>query len=142
MKTINPSLKLLLNLSKILTQNIRKFSGGLDGMGFNEFVILFHLHQAPEKKLRRIDLADKLGLTASGVTRMLAPMEKIGLIKRQPAKYDARVSYTVLTKSGQRNLKETLEKADCFAEDIFPPKKIKPLSKLSHLLIELGGEVK
>lgn len=141
MKTIHPSLKLFINLSKILTENSRRFNGGLDGLGFNEFTILLHLSLAPDKKMRRIDLAEKIGLTASGVTRMLAPMEKIGLIKREAAARDARVSYVAITSSGQRNLDETLDKAELFSEKIFPPAKIEKLAGLSDLLIELGGTI-
>lgn len=142
MKSINPSLKLFLNLSKILTESSRRFNGGLDGLGFNEFVILFHLNQAKDRKMRRIDLAEKIGLTASGVTRLLAPMEKIGLIKRETASRDARVSYTAITSAGQRNLEDTLEKARLFSEGIFPPAKFKQLTELSDLLVELGGAVR
>ncbi|MBU1935191.1 MarR family winged helix-turn-helix transcriptional regulator, partial [Patescibacteria group bacterium] len=70
----------------------------------------------------------------SGVTRMLAPMEKIGLIKRELAKRDARVSYVAITPSGQRNLDETIDKAELFSEKIFPPEKLKKLTGLSDLL--------
>jgi len=142
MKTITPSLKLFINLSKILTENSRRFSGGLDGLGFNEFIILLHLNQADDKKMRRIDLAEKIGLTASGVTRILAPMEKIGLIKKEAAVRDARVSYVTITAGGQRNLNESINKAELLAEKIFPPAKLKKLAGLSDLLVELGGEIK
>ncbi|MCK9378736.1 MAG: MarR family winged helix-turn-helix transcriptional regulator [Candidatus Moranbacteria bacterium] len=142
MKSVNLSLKVFINLSKILTENSRRFNGGLDGLGFNEFVILLHLNQSPDKKIRRIDLAEKMGLTASGVTRILAPMEKIGLIKKETASRDARVSYVTITSSGQRNLTETLENTQSFFEEIFPPSKLKELTKLSDLLIELGGVIK
>jgi len=142
MKSVNLSLKTFINLSKILTKNSRRFNGGLDGLGFNEFVILFHLNQAFDKKIRRIDLAEKMGLTASGVTRILAPMEKMGLIKKETAPRDARVSYVAITSSGQRNLTETLEKTQVFFEEIFPPNKLKKITELSNLLIELGGAIK
>lgn len=142
MESVNLSLKVFINLSKILTENSRRFNGGLDGIGFNEFVILFHLNQAPDKKIRRIDLAEKMGLTASGVTRILAPMEKIGLIKKETAARDARISYVAITSSGKRNLTETLEKTRLFFEEIFPPNKIKKINDLSVLLVELGGTLK
>lgn len=142
MKTISPSLKLFINLSRVLTENSRRFNGGLDGLGFNEFVILFHLDQAPDKKIRRIDLAEKMGLTASGVTRILAPMEKIGLVKREASSRDARVSFVAITSSGERNLDETLENTQLFFEEIFPPEKLKKLTGLSELLIEVGGSIK
>lgn len=142
MESVNLSLKTFINLHKILTENSRRFNGGLDGIGFNEFVILFHLNQAPDKKIRRIDLAEKMGLTASGVTRILAPMEKMGLIKKEAALRDARVSYVAITTSGQRNLTETLEKTRLFFEEIFPLDKLKEISGLSNLLVELGGPIK
>ncbi len=142
MNPTSPSLKLLLNLSRILTQSTRRFSVGLDGIGFSEFVILFHLDQAEGKKMRRVDLAEKLGLTASGVTRLLAPMEKIGLIKREAAPRDARVSYTTLTGAGQQNLDDTLRKAEVFAEEIFPPAKFKKMNEFSELVASVSGGVK
>lgn len=139
MENVNPSLKLYITLHKLLTKHSRRFNGGLDGLGFNEFVILFHLDRAPDKKMRRIDLAEKMGLTASGVTRILAPMEKIGLIKRAAASRDARVSFVTITSSGQRNLLETLEKAKLFCEEIFPPTKLKHYAGLTDLLTESNG---
>ena len=142
MKQLNESLKLFINLTKIQTENSRRFHGGLDGIGFNEFVILYHINQSSEKKIRRIDLAEKMGLTASGVTRILAPMEKMGLIERETAARDARVSYVSITVSGNRNLAETMEKAELFADSIFPPTKLKKLTGLSDLLVELGGSIK
>lgn len=130
MNVINPSLKLFINLSRTVTVNSRRFNGGLDGMGFNEFVILFHLSRTKDKKLRRVDLAEKMGLTASGVTRILAPMEKMGLIKREAALRDARVSYVAITSAGQRNLSDSLEKAQEFSEAIFPSSKLKKVPGL------------
>ncbi|HBR80140.1 MAG: MarR family transcriptional regulator [Candidatus Uhrbacteria bacterium GW2011_GWF2_44_350] len=142
MDSVSLSLKVFINLSKILTENSRRFNGGLDGLGFNEFVVLFHLNEVSNKKIRRIDLAEKMGLTASGVTRILIPMEKIGLIKKETTAKDARVSYVAITSSGQRNLTETLNNTKLFFEEIFPSKKLKKIPGLSNLLIELGGTIK
>lgn len=44
---------------------------------------MYHLQQAQDNKLSRIALAEKVALTASGVTRVLAPMEKIHLVTKQ-----------------------------------------------------------
>jgi DNA-binding MarR family transcriptional regulator len=70
------------------------------GISFSDYTILYHLQQAPEQKLRRIDLAERMGLTASGVTRTLLPMEKLGWVSRVPDARDARVAYAVLTAEG------------------------------------------
>jgi DNA-binding MarR family transcriptional regulator len=142
MYNITPELKLFLNLTKIQTVNARRFTGGLEGLGFSEFAILLHLSQAPDEKLRRIDLAEKVGLTASGVTRLLAPMEKLGLIEKEQNAKDARVSYVKLRRSGKRNMTESLASANRLAQDIFPTDRMKKLEGLSEVLIDLGGSVK
>ena len=109
-------------------------------LGFSEFIILYHLSLAHDEKSRGVDLAEKTGLTASGVTRVVLPMEKIGLVKREPDKQDARVSCVVLTTAGKRKLNEALERAEIFCEDIFPAshnKKIRILFEQLNLLSRL-----
>ena len=98
MTTISTSLDLFIHLAKAKTVVSRRLDNRLSfhGLGFNDFIILYHLSQAPHGKLRRIDLAEKVGLTASGVTRLLLPMEKIGLIKKEANEHDARISYVSL----------------------------------------------
>jgi hypothetical protein len=51
----------------------------LKGLGFSEFVILHHLIPGPPgEQMRRIDSGgEDSGFTASGVTRLLLPMEKL-----------------------------------------------------------------
>ena len=76
------------------------------GISFTEFTALRQLHSAPNEQMRRIDLAERIGLSASGVTRLLNPMEKIGLVTKEASARDARVSLVKLTKAGTRLLKE------------------------------------
>ena len=65
MITTSVALQFFVNLSKIQSVVARRFDGRLNGIGFTDFMILLHLSQASEEKLRRIDLAEKVGLTAS-----------------------------------------------------------------------------
>lgn len=77
---ISAELLLLVNINKLQSVIARKFDSlSVHGLGFNDFVILHVLNSSVESKMRRIDLADKIGLTASGVTRLLNPLEKQGL---------------------------------------------------------------
>jgi DNA-binding MarR family transcriptional regulator len=126
----NRALKLYISLFKLMTENSRKFTGGLDGLGFSEFVILYTLMNNADKRLRRIDLAECMGLTASGVTRLLGPMEKIGLVEREASAGDARVSYVKITASGERNFKESCERAERLAVKIFSTEKADLIEKL------------
>jgi len=139
MTTISPNLKFFLDLAKVQAVTARRFDRGLlGGVGFNEFAILFHLSQARGEKMRRADLAEKIGLTASGVTRLLAPMEKVGLIARESNPKDARVSYVMLASGGKRKLGETLEEAEYLAAEMAPSAKTKTFTDAAETLAELG----
>ena len=59
--------------------------------------------------MRRIDLARGLGLTASGVTRLLDGLEREGLVEKRTCSEDARVTYAALTDGGT----ERLQRATC-----------------------------
>jgi DNA-binding MarR family transcriptional regulator len=73
---------------------------GYHGISFSEYMVLHHLSSAKEHKLKRIDLAEKMSITASGITRMIGPMERIGLVEKEANTRDARISYVKLTKAG------------------------------------------
>jgi DNA-binding MarR family transcriptional regulator len=141
MMTIDPALNLILGLSRLQATMNRKLDGQLSihGLSFNDFVILYYLTLAPGEKLRRIDLAEKIGVTASGVTRILAPMEKIGLVSRETNERDARISYVVLAPGGKRLFEESLKTAEYIATELFPISKTKKVEKLSELLNEITG---
>ncbi|MDB6124830.1 MAG: MarR family transcriptional regulator [Pedosphaera sp.] len=131
MKETSLSLELFVRLARVNAIMTRRFDGRLGhGLGFNDFVILLALNRSATGKLRRIDLAESLGITASGITRMLAPMEKIGLIKREANEHDARVSYVALAPGGKRLLAESLERAQMLSEEVIAPAKAQKLNEL------------
>jgi DNA-binding MarR family transcriptional regulator len=142
MNKANDNLNFVLELSKINAALTRRFDAGLGGLGFNEFAILYHLNQTQDGHMRRIDLAEKIGLTASGVTRLLLPMEKIGLVKKETDKYDARVSLVILAPSGKRRLTESFERAEYLAEESVPADVQKKLNGLTALLSDMSRTVK
>jgi DNA-binding MarR family transcriptional regulator len=75
--------------------------GAAHGLGLSDFAALHHLLEAPGGRLRRVDLARALALTPSGVTRLLAPLERRGIVTRESDGHDARATFAVLTKSGR-----------------------------------------
>ncbi|WP_457133525.1 MarR family winged helix-turn-helix transcriptional regulator [Mucilaginibacter sp. UYNi724] len=111
------------------------------GLGFSDFVILNLLEKAPGEKMRRIDLAENIGLTASGITRLLLPMEKTGLINRESNQRDGRVSYVVLSVAGKKILQEAKPTAELIANDLLPALKAKDLKVLTETLSTLGGNL-
>jgi DNA-binding MarR family transcriptional regulator len=70
---------------------------------------LLLLSEADASAIRRVDLARGLGLTASGVTRLLDGLEREGLVAKRTCDADARVTYAVLTDAGA----ERLQLASC-----------------------------
>ena len=94
---------LILRLVALHTKIQKHIAGplSLHGISFTEYLVLKQLHAAPGEKMRRIDLAHQVGLSASGVTRLLNPMEKVGLISKEEAARDARVSLVTLTGAGE-----------------------------------------
>ncbi len=142
MVKINQKVKLIINLAKTHSIFVKRFEGGLgNGLGLNEFLILFHLNQSIDKKMRRIDLAEKIGVTASGITRMLLPMEKIGLVKSDSFSVDARVKFVSISRSGEEKIKETLERFSDLIEEILFSIKDSEIKKVSDLLLEIGGKI-
>ena len=76
------------------------------GLTINQFECLLLLARAEERRMRRVDLADQLILTASGVTRLLDALERDGFVDRANCATDRRVTYAVLTDDGHRKLQE------------------------------------
>lgn len=70
------------------------------GTSFSEFLILKAVHEEGYAGIRRVDLAERVGLTISGVTRAIAPLEKQGYVETLEEASDARVRKVAMTKSG------------------------------------------
>jgi DNA-binding MarR family transcriptional regulator len=87
----------------------RRFSADLQathGLTLNAYEVLLHLAHAPERRMRRVDLAGSVLLTASGITRLLDGLERAGYVDRAADENDARVTYAVLTDEGYEKLRD------------------------------------
>lgn len=142
MSTINISLQLLMNLTKVQAIIARRMDNlSTLGLGFNDLFILYLIQQAPNGKLRRIDLAEKTGLTASGITRLLLPLEKTGFVAREANARDARVSLVTLTATGRHILEEAIKAANTLAIEILPEEQLQLNPSLSNILKLLGANI-
>jgi DNA-binding MarR family transcriptional regulator len=72
----------------------------------SDFEVLLRLARAPDRRMRRVDLAQQVLLTASGVTRLLDGLERGGLVARDSCDTDRRVVYAVLTDAGVAKIRE------------------------------------
>ncbi len=102
MNESNLAADFLLSQSFLHSKLLRKIDGQLSihGISFTEYQIMHHLAHAPAQTMRRIELADCVGISASGVTRLLAPMEKNHIVEKRVNPRDARVSLVKLSDAG------------------------------------------
>lgn len=123
----------------LLQRRLDNALGARHGISFGDFQLLHHLNRAPAGRLRRVDLAERQGLTASGITRTLLPLEKIGLVTRQPDPRDARVGYAVITAAGQALLADATATAQMISEDLLKDAGPGPLDALGAVLGQIAG---
>jgi DNA-binding MarR family transcriptional regulator len=67
--------------------------------------VLVQLVEAPEHRLRMSELAERVLLSRSGLTRLVDRLEREGLVRREACDSDARGLFTVLTDDGLRRLR-------------------------------------
>ena len=115
---MSTALDLLFDLSLARTHLAREVDHSLSqhGISLADLAILRELRAAPNRKLRRSELAHRLGITPSGIARQVAPLERIGLVDREPHERDARLALVVLTETGSEVVDQALETAEHAAD--------------------------
>jgi len=114
--------------------------GAIRGISLAEYRLLRALSGAPNSWASRVDLAHAIGLTPSGVTRALRPLEKLGLISTAKSKRDARLALASLTPAGQ----ELVEDASAVVNDQMKiildrsPKMSARIDEMIELLEDFG----
>jgi DNA-binding MarR family transcriptional regulator len=74
-------------------------------MGLGEYEVLLLLLWADDRQLRMSDLAERLGLSRSGVTRLIDRLEADALVERASCDTDRRGSWATLTEAGYDRLR-------------------------------------
>ncbi|MBA2784398.1 MAG: MarR family transcriptional regulator [Actinomycetota bacterium] len=69
--------------------------------------VLLALYEAPEHKLRMHELARAILVTRGGLTRLVARIERAGLLRREPDRADGRGLYAALADEGLEALRTT-----------------------------------
>jgi DNA-binding MarR family transcriptional regulator len=115
---MNTSLDTLFDLSLARTQLARDVDHPLSAHGISlaDLAILRELRREPAQKLRRSELAQRLGITPSGIARQVAPLERIGLVARESHDRDARLALVVLTETGATIVDAALQTAEAAAD--------------------------
>ena len=110
------------------------------GLTISDFEVLLRLGQAADRRLRRVDLAGELLLTASGMTRLLDGLEQAGYVERASCPGDRRVVHAVLTDAGLEKLRDAATTHFAQVDDLFSARyEEHELDDLAALLSRLGG---
>ena len=115
----------------------RRFSAELQaahGLTLNDYEVLLYLAHAPERALRRVDLAEQVLLTQSGITRLLEGLEVQGLVRKERCAHDGRVVYAKLTDAGYERLRDAAKTHVAGIDELFT-------SRFSDAELELLGRL-
>ena len=133
--SINKNAELIIKLSNIHNHLLKRVDNQLSvhGLSFTEFLVMYNLISSPNMMMRRIELAESIGLSASGITRLLLPMEKTGLVTKEVNSRDARVSLVMLTKTGKQMFNDSEKSLNQSAETLTRPLNDKQRDKFIEL---------
>jgi DNA-binding MarR family transcriptional regulator len=104
-----PEVAAWVGLVRAHASTMRRFNTELvadHDLTINDYEVLLHLSHADDRRLRRVDLAQRVLLTPSGITRLLEGLEREGYVERATCDSDARVTYAQLTDEGQEKLRQ------------------------------------
>ena len=106
---MNTSAQQLLSLLRFGHEVTKRMDANLSihGISLSEYQVLHQLACSVSGSMPRVELARLVGLTPSGVTRLLGPMEKIGLVAKETHPRDARLSLVKLTEAGTTKYQDT-----------------------------------
>lgn len=79
------------------------------GLTLNDFEALHVLSRAEGRRMKRVELARRLLISPSGITRLLEGLERAGFVRRATCATDLRITYAELTPEGRQRL----EAASC-----------------------------
>ena len=87
-----------------LTRELSSRLEASHGLTLSDFDVLVQLFHAGGNRLRRIDLARQVLLSASGITRLLDGLERAGWVEKAYCDSDGRVTYAQLTEAGMKKI--------------------------------------
>ena len=91
----------LLRTHAVLERRLDAELEAAHGLGVTSYEVLMYVGDAPDERLRMHDLAEKVLLSRSGLTRLVDRLESGGLLCRAACPQDARGAFAVLTAAGR-----------------------------------------
>ncbi len=113
------------------------------GLTISDYEALLALARAADGHMRRIDLAERLALSPSGITRLLEGLERSGFVAKARCPTDQRVTWAVITAAGRETLDDAYRVHEDTMRELVGSRLDRPqLESLVELLERLpGGDV-
>ena len=109
------------------------------GLSLTSYIALSQLSEAPDRRLRMSELAERAALSPSRITRVVNSLEADGFVRRCVSPDDHRASFAVLTAAGMRRLAAAwpahLESVRTLAMDHIECSEIPPLRGVIERII-------
>ena len=99
----------LLRAHALATRQLDRELVAEHGLTINDYEVLLRLARSPDRMMRRVDLAQQVLLTPSGITRLLDGLQNLGYVEKASCATDARVVYARLTDAGLEKLERATE---------------------------------
>jgi DNA-binding MarR family transcriptional regulator len=96
----------LLRVHARLTQALDAQMRAEHGLPVSSYEVLMFLADAPDHRLRMSDIAQRVLLSRSGLTRLVDRLVQLGYVTRCAVDTDGRGSYAELTEAGLQKLRE------------------------------------
>ena len=109
----------LMGAHSAMTRSFNAHLQSTAGLTVTDFEVLRRLAEAEGGRMRRVDLAPAVGLTPSGITRLLDGLEASGVVCKEHCASDARVTYATITPEGRRALAAAAETHLVILEAVF-----------------------
>src|SRR5262245_16954549 len=104
-QTTGETFAALVRAHAMVTRQLSSQLSADHGLTLSDYEVMLRLARAPDRRMRRVDLAEQVLLTASGVTRLLDGLERSGFVERAACASDRRVVYAVLSDEGLDKLR-------------------------------------
>ena len=98
--------RLFLRAHALVTRRLETDLLAEQHMPLASYDVLVQLVEAPQRRLRMTELAERVLLSRSGLTRLVDRLEREGLVRREACLDDARGLFTVLLPAGVEKLRE------------------------------------
>lgn len=108
----------ILAASSTIERRLDRALASIKGITFSEYQLLHALQAEHDSTATRVDLSDRVGLTPSGVTRALKPLERLGFVETSKDVRDARRSLATLTEAGHELVSDATGVVDDVISDL------------------------